>query len=111
MGNLLSVSIQYKGRGAATPRFFVLDVGLAAALLDWLAERDYQFDPRAEKIIDSYIEDEWAFVAVKLNPSEKRAYENEFLPPLTIRYQVDIKLFAFKNRGVADLLVEAGAEE
>jgi len=31
----------------------------------------------------------WAFVAVKLNASEKRHYENEYLPPLTIKYQYD----------------------
>jgi|GEM_PF-1189769 len=76
----------------------VLGAGSAVDLLGWLDEKDYQFDPSAEKILDGYIREEWAFVAVKLNPSEKRAYANEYLPPLTIRYQVGRKRFALKNR-------------
>jgi len=76
----------------------ILGAGSAAALLNWLAERDYQVDPSAERILDSYIRKQWVFVAVKLNPGEKRVYENEYLPPLTIRYEVGRKRFYLKNR-------------
>jgi len=43
--------------------------------------------PDAQAILAAYIEQNWAFVAVKLKPGEQRHYENEFLPPLTVRYQ------------------------
>lgn len=38
------------------------------------------------EVDDSLSGEQWAFVAVKLNPGERRSYRNEFLPPLTIRY-------------------------
>lgn len=71
----------------------ILGAAAASALLDWLQENDYQVNRAAEEVLDTYVDRNWAFVAVKLNPSEKRHYENEFLPPLTIKYQYDQLIF------------------
>ncbi len=71
----------------------VLGAAAASALLNWLQKNGYQVNPAAEEVLDTYVDRNWAFVAVKLNPSEKRHYENEFLPPLTIKYQYDELIF------------------
>lgn len=71
----------------------ILGAADALALLNWLQNNDYEVNREAQEILDTYIDLNWAFVAVKLNPSEKRHYENEFLPPLTIKYQSDELIF------------------
>ena len=59
----------------------ILGAADASALLDWLRKNGYQVNPEAREVLASYIDRNWAFVAVKLNPGEKRQYKNEFLPP------------------------------
>jgi hypothetical protein len=59
----------------------VLGAADASALMEWLQQNDYQVDPAAQDVLDAYIDQDWAFAAVKLNPSERRYFENEFLPP------------------------------
>jgi alpha-tubulin suppressor-like RCC1 family protein len=73
----------------------------SSALLGWLAENGYQVNTAARDILDAYIARNWAFAAVKLNPSEKRHYENEFLPPLTIEYQHDRLVFPLRISSVS----------
>jgi ankyrin repeat protein len=63
------------------------------AILDWLREKGYEVDPRAESILADYVSRGWVFVAVRLAPGERRHYENEFLEPLTVRYQADALVF------------------
>jgi len=64
----------------------------SSALMEWLRANEYQVSPSATGIFDAYIGQRWAFVAVKLSPSEKRSYRNEFLPPLTVRYRATVPL-------------------
>ncbi len=71
----------------------VLGAGAASALIEWLQENGYQVNPDAGEILNSYIERDWAFVAIKLIPDEKRHYRNEFLPPLTVKYRSDQLIF------------------
>jgi len=71
----------------------ILGAADASALLGWLQENGFQVNPEAEEVLDTYIDKNWAFVAVKLNPGERRHYENEFLPPLTIGYQHNALIF------------------
>ncbi len=71
----------------------IVGAAAASALLNWLQKNDYQVNPAAKEVIKTYIDRNWAFVAVKLNPSEGRHYENEFLPPLTIQYQSEQLIF------------------
>ena len=73
----------------------------ASALLSWLQNNDYQVNPEAQEVLDTYIDQNWAFVAVKLNPGEKRHYENEFLPPLTIRYHYDHLIYPMRLSSVS----------
>ncbi len=71
----------------------ILGAAAGSDLINWLRENNYQVNTEAEEVLDTYIEKNWAFVAVKLNPGERRHYENEFLPPLTIKYQHDQLIF------------------
>ena len=79
----------------------ILGASGASALLDWLEENGYQVNPSATEILDAYIHQGWAFVAVKLNPSEKQAYHNEFLPPLTVRFSYDHLIFPLRISSVS----------
>ena len=79
----------------------ILGAADASTLLNWLRKNDYQVNSAAEKVLDTYIEQNWAFVAVKLNPSERRHYENEFLPLLTIRYEYDQLIFPLRVSSVS----------
>jgi hypothetical protein len=71
----------------------VLGAADAAALLEWLQVNEYQVSSDAKEIFDDYIDRNWAFVAVKLDPSGNRQYWNEFLPPLTIKYRYNQLIF------------------
>jgi hypothetical protein len=62
-------------------------------LLGWLAANGYAVKASAREVLDHYVRVGWVFVAVKLNPSERRHYENEPVPPLTITYQSDRLIF------------------
>ena len=73
----------------------------ASALFNWLRENGYQVDPGASEVIEMYVDRNWAFVAVKLNPGEKRSYDNEFLPPLTIAYRHNELVFPLKISSVS----------
>jgi len=55
----------------------------------------------ADRILDRYVDEGWAFVAVKLNPSESRHYENEFLPPLTVEYEHDQLVFPLRISSIS----------
>jgi len=79
----------------------ILGAAAASALLAWLQENGYQVNSAAEEVLDTYIDRNLAFVAVKLNPSEKRHYENEFLSPLTIKYQSDRLIFPLRISSVS----------
>ena len=79
----------------------ILGASAASPLLDWLKSNGYRVVPTAGKVLDAYIHENWAFVAVKLNPSEKRYYQNEFLPPLTIKYSHDRLVFPLRISSVS----------
>jgi len=79
----------------------ILGAADATALLGWLKENGYQVNPEAQDVLNTYIDKNWAFVAVKLNPIERRHYENEFLPPLTIQFQYDQLIFPFHISSVS----------
>lgn len=79
----------------------ILGAAAAAPLLDWLNGNGYPVAPEALEVLDTYIHRDWAFVAIKLTPGEKRRYENEFLPPLTIQYRYDEILFPLRISSVS----------
>ena len=79
----------------------VLGAADASALLNWFQNNNYLVNPAAHEVLNTYIGQQWAFVAVKLNPSEKRHYENEFLPPLTIKYRHDELVFPLRISSVS----------
>lgn len=77
----------------------IIDSGHKSALNSWLRENSFQIDTKASEILDTYLKKNWAFVAVKLNPAERRLYQGEYLSALTIRYRYD--------RLISPLLVSA----
>jgi hypothetical protein len=79
----------------------VLGAKRSTTLLGWLQENGYRIGTGATAILDEYVRDRWAFVAVKLKPSEKRHYQNEFLPPLTIAYRSDRIVFPLRVSSVS----------
>lgn len=79
----------------------ILGAESSGALLQWLTHNGYRTPPGAQRTLNSYIDHHWSFVAVKLNPSEKRHYENELLPPLTIKYQHDRLVFPLRISSVS----------
>jgi ankyrin repeat protein len=74
----------------------VLGAAKGAPLLEWLLRNGYAVDPAAEEVLDAYIEGDWSLVAARLNPGEKRRYDNEFLPPLTIAFRHDRLVFPLR---------------
>lgn len=79
----------------------ILGAAGASSLLGWLENNGYKVNPAAGKVLDAYIRENWTFVAVKLNPSENRSYQNEFLPPLTISFRHDRLVFPLRISSVS----------
>jgi ankyrin repeat protein len=79
----------------------ILGAAAASPLLAWLQSEGYEVDPAAERVLDVYIRENWAFVAIKLNPSERRHYQNEFMPPLTVNYRHDQLIFPLRISSVS----------
>jgi alpha-tubulin suppressor-like RCC1 family protein len=79
----------------------VLGTAGALPLLEWLRENGYQVDLASKKVLDSYAQENWCFVAVKLKPSENRHYENEALPPITISYRSGRLVFPLRIASVS----------
>ena len=75
----------------------------SSALFSWLERHDYMVEHSAGRIFDAYIEQNWAFAAVKMTPGAKRHYENEFLPPLTIRCRSDRLVFPLRISSVSTM--------
>jgi alpha-tubulin suppressor-like RCC1 family protein len=75
----------------------------ATSLLAWLNSNGYRAGRTATTVLESYVRDNWVFVAVKLNPGEFRDYENEFLPPLSVRYRSDELVFPLRISSVSTL--------
>lgn len=71
------------------------------ALLRWLRENGYQVSSAARTVLADYIGRGWAFVAVKLSPNERRRYENELLPPLTIEYRFGKLIYPLRISSVS----------
>jgi len=65
----------------------VLGSSDAGALIGWLKENGYRVSSESSAVLQNYIDRDWSFVAVKLNPEERRPYRNEFLPPIKIEYR------------------------
>ena len=73
----------------------------ASALLDWLQRDGYHVTTDAAEVLDAYIREGWAFVAVKLAPGEKRHYDNEMLPALTLAFRGDRLVFPLRISSIS----------
>jgi hypothetical protein len=111
-------AVQVSVYGKVTLKHFevsILGASSASPLLDWLNRNGYAVNPSAREVLGTYIDENWAFVALKLNPSEKRHYHNEFLPPLTIRYRharliFPLRISSVSTKGVARITLYVLAE-
>ena len=59
----------------------VLDGGTVEGVMSWLEANEYQQDPNAMPILGQYLEEEFLFVALKLNDTK-----TENIHPITIKY-------------------------
>jgi len=74
----------------------ILGATAASPLLGWLHSNGYEVKRAARRVLDAYIRQNWAFVAVKLNPGQRRRYANEFLPALTFKYRDERLVFPLR---------------
>lgn len=79
----------------------ILGAVAASPLLGWLRSNGYEVDLTAEKVLDAYIRENWFFVAIKLNLGEERHYDNEVLPPLTIKYRHNKLVFPLRISSIS----------
>jgi len=71
------------------------------ALAEWLAENDYQFPKKASYILDSYIENNWYFVAVKIDteaisPGVGRQLRQGHMIPLQLKFSTSQIVYPLK---------------
>lgn len=65
-------------------RATTLKAGDSAALRDWLIGHGYTVRPAVQTVLDEYVREGWAFVAMQLTPQGARL--NGALPPITLTY-------------------------
>lgn len=79
----------------------VLTADEPEALAEWLAVNDYQFPKKASYILDSYIENNWYFVAVKIDteaisPGVDRQLRQGHMIPLELKFSTDKIVYPLK---------------
>jgi len=79
----------------------VLSSDSALSLLDWLQENGYHVGANAERVLDAYVRDGWAFTAIKLNPWGSRQYDNEYLPAITLKYHDERLVFPLRISSIS----------
>ncbi len=79
----------------------ILGASSSAGLAVWLKDNSYSVTSEAQSVLAGYIARDWAFVAIKLRPEDTRHYSDEFLPPVTIRYQSDQFVFPLRISAVS----------
>ena len=70
-----------------------------AALIDWLVDNNYRVDPPMEPLIDVYVEEEFAFVAMRLLDGET----SESITPIEITYPGTQPMIPLRLTAVAAL--------
>jgi hypothetical protein len=56
----------------------VLQASSAADLTQWLNENQYKFDPADSDLLQQYVDDDWFFVAMKLDPNQVPQFVNQW---------------------------------
>ena len=56
----------------------VLQATSAADLTQWLNENDYKFDPADSDLLQEYVDQDWFFVAMKLDPAQVPPFVNQW---------------------------------
>jgi hypothetical protein len=81
----------------------ILGAKNTTGLLAWLDREGYEVNASARTVLDGYIRERWAFVAVKLAPGAARHYENELLPPIALTYRSSQFVFPMRISAVSTL--------
>lgn len=87
----------------------VLTADEPEALAEWLAANDYQFPKKASYILDSYIENNWYFVAVKIDteaisPGVDRQLRQGHMIPLQLKFSTDKIVYPLKITSTLETL-------
>ncbi len=77
--------------------FDIIGAGESTALIDWLRENNYRVEPPMEPLIDLYVEEQFAFVAMRLLDGET----SESIAPIEITYPGDTPMIPLRLTAVA----------
>lgn len=94
----------------------VLQATRAEDLTNWLNENQYRFDPADSNLLQEYVDNDWFFVAMKLDPSQAPAVVNQWwtaaTAPVRITFASDsssltypLRISAISTNERADVLV------
>ena len=83
----------------------VLTAGDSKALADWLSKNNYQFPTTSSYVLDSYIDNDWYFTAVKINTelinqSVGRQLREVHMIPLELKFSSDKIVYPLKISSV-----------
>ncbi len=81
-----------------------LQAGSATALSDWLTQNDYNYPSAADRLLESYTENDWYFVAMKIATDELTDMVSEDLKsghatPVEIAFETDQIVYPMKLTG------------
>ncbi len=92
----------------------VLSATDPTALQDWLVEREYQLPPDADEVLRHYTENEWFFVALRLDPNalatvNEQGLREGTIQPIRLRFATPRPVFPLYisslNPGPSDILI------
>ncbi len=74
----------------------------ADALQNWLDENGFQLDPQIAEILQPYIDEQWTFVAVRLQPEQQSGELGGTLDPLWLSFDSDELVYPMRASAHAD---------
>jgi hypothetical protein len=74
----------------------------STALKTWLDENGFQLDPRIAEILAPYVEKNWTFVAVRVQPAQASAQLKGDLAPLHIAFASPELIYPMRSTVLAD---------
>lgn len=90
----------------------ILSAKESSGLKTWLDQNGYKIPKNAEEVLDPYIKNNLKFFVVKVNETEKKKLQNNFLRPLQIsfrseKFMLPIRLGMANADGDQDMIVYA----
>lgn len=74
----------------------------ATALKTWLDENGFQLDPRITEILAPYVQNNWTFVAIRVQPEQASLELKGDLAPLSIAFDTNELIYPMRSTALAD---------